>query len=31
MIPSSGGFTTSSAELMARRLAVIFSRFGDGS
>ena len=29
--PSSGGFTTSSAELMASSEAVIFSRFGDGS
>ena len=29
--PSSGGFTTSSAELIASTAAVIFSRFGDGS
>src|SRR5262245_52390475 len=28
--PSSGGFTTSSAELMARTGATIFARFGDG-
>ncbi len=31
MIPSSGGFTTSSAELIARSDAVICSSFGDGS
>src|SRR5947209_8120798 len=29
--PSSGGFTTSSAELIASTAAVILSRFGDGS